>query len=331
MNRSYFKQLILTLLVALTFAGSAWILQSCMPTTVTGVEIPHEEKIVIYASLVAGQPLNNIQITRTLPPLDTFNVELSRIENAAATITVDGASFPLRLQPRVAPRTLIDSLNFSLSNQPSLYEVSGLTIQAGKTYSIQVSWNGKQATASTRVPEEPMLAAPQPSVIWRQEPFRYVVNRPRTFPATGIVPSLLAVSQIPLVARSGEAYRIETFTAQDTVSRLSTTNAITLNTTNLFGSSTPTVTVSSSVRYFVQGDSIFKPQLFRLATASTVSVMRVYAHDAALLDFITTQARNSPNASPFGNSGQNPLWNIKGDGIGLFIGQSRALQVTVRP
>jgi hypothetical protein len=102
------------------FGISAWMLQSCMPTTVTGVELNYEEKIVIYASLISGEPLKNIQITRTLPPLDTFNVERSRIENAAASISVDGTSYPLRLQARVAPTTTVDSINFNIANQASL-------------------------------------------------------------------------------------------------------------------------------------------------------------------------------------------------------------------
>lgn len=336
--RSYhhLRTLFFTLFLTVFLAGSAWLLQSCMPTTVTGVELAYEEKIVVYASLLAGEPVKNIQITRTLPPLDTFNVERSRIENAIATISVDGATFPLRLQPRVAPRTVVDSINFDLANQPSLYEAPGLTIQEGKTYSLQVSWTNPQgvvkvATATTRIPLEPVLAGQQPVVIWRPEPFRYVVNRPRTFPATGFVPSLLATAQIPLQNRNGEAYRIETFTARDTVNRLTTTNAISLGTATLLASSTPTVTVTSSVRYYLQGDSIFKPILFKHSTASTVSVVRIFAHDGALLDFIGTQARNNATGSPFGSSGQNPLWNVRGDGIGLFIGQSRPLQVTVRP
>jgi hypothetical protein len=313
------------------FGISAWMLQSCMPTTVTGVELNYEEKIVIYASLISGEPLKNIQITRTLPPLDTFNVERSRIENAAASISVDGTSYPLRLQARVAPTTTVDSINFNIANQASLYEAPGLIVQPGKSYSIQVSWNNKQASATTRIPLEPILSAPA-SVNWRPEPFRYVVPRERSFPASGIAPSMLATVIVPVMARQSEAYRIESFVARDTVSRLSTTNLISLNTTTLLGANAGMpLNIQSQTRFFLRGDTVFKPIIFALSTATTVSVVRVIAHDDALLNFIATQARNSPNASPFGNSGQNPLWNVTGQGIGLFIGQSRPLQLTVRP
>ncbi|MDW8220701.1 MAG: DUF4249 family protein [Bacteroidota bacterium] len=323
--------LVLLVLLAGIIIGNIVLLQSCAPQTVTGVVLPHDEKLVIYASLVAGEPLQNVQVTRTLPPLDTFNVERSRIDNAEVSVSVDGQTYRLRLQTRVAPRTLADSLNFDLNNQPSLYEAPELIVQPAKTYTLRVVWNGKQASAITRIPATPELATQPPKVVWRAEPFRYVVNRPRTFPATGVVPSLLATVQIPLRARAGEAYRIETITAQDTISKRSTTSSISLNTNTLLMSSTSTLTLSANVRHFLQGDSIFRPPIFTLSTASTISIVRVVAHDAALRDFISTQARNTPNTNPFGNSGQNPSWNIQGDGIGLFIGQSRPLQVVLYP
>ena len=330
--KSFLRNITITLVCVVAFFVGAWVLQSCMPTTVTGVELTYREQIVIYASLIGGEPIKNIQITRTLPPLDTFNVERSRVENAQASITVDGTSYPLRLQARVAPTTTIDSLNFNLANQPSLYEAPGLTAQVGKSYTLQVSWNGKQATATTRIPAEPTLSA-DARVVWRPEPFRYVVPRERSFPASGIAPSMLATVIVPVLARQGEAYRIESFVARDTVSRLSTTNQISVNTNTLLGGSAANMpmNIQSQTRFFLRGDSVFKPIIFALSTATTVSIIRVIAHDDALLNFITTQARNSPNGSPFGNSGQNPLWNVTGEGIGLFIGQSRALQLTVRP
>lgn len=308
----------------------AWILQSCS-TTVTGVELAHEEKIVVYGSLLAGEAVRNIQITHSVPPLDTFNVERSRIENAQGSITVDGVQYPLRLQERVIPRTLLDSVNFNVANQPSLYEAVGLTAQAGKTYSLQVSWNGKSATATTRVPEPPTLAAVA-SVNWRPEPFRYVVNRPRTFPATGIVPSMLASANVPVMARAGEAYRIDSFIARDTLTQRSTTSIIALSTNTLTGANAGAMLqLKADTRYYIAGDSIFKPAIFQLSTRSTVTTIRIIAHDTALLDFVGTQSRNNATASPFGSSGQNPLWNVKGDGVGLFIGQSRPSQITVRP
>jgi hypothetical protein len=328
---SFFKKIILALALVAVFVGAAWILQSCS-MTVTGVELTHDEKIVVYASLIAGEPVRNIQITHTLPPLDTFNVERSRVDNAQATITVDGTAYPLVLQPRVIPVTRLDSINYDQANQPSLYQAVGLTAQAGKTYTLKVSWNSKQASATTRIPEVPTLAAQVPLVTWRPEPFRYVQNRPRTFPATGIVPSMLASAQVPVVARSGEAYRIETFVARDTMTQRSTTSQITLNATNLVNASAGMpLTLKSETRFFIAGDSVFKPTIFTLSTRTTVSVITIIAHDDALLNFITTQARNSATGSPFGNSGQNPLWNVTGNGIGLFIGQSRSLPLTVRP
>jgi hypothetical protein len=328
---SFLKNITIAFALTAVFIGAAWILQSCS-MSVTGVELTHEEKIVIYGALIAGESAKNIQITRTVPPLDTFNVERSRIEDAKGSITVDGTTYPLRLQPRAIPVTRIDSINYDQANQPSLYEAVGLTVQAGKTYTLKVSWDNKEATATTRVPEPPVLAAQAPVVVWRPEPFRYVQARPRTFPASGIVPSMLATTAVPVMARSGEAYRVENFAARDTMTQRSTTNLITLNTNTLLGGSAGMpLTLTSQTRYFIAGDSIFKPLLFTLSTRTTVSIINIIAHDGALLNFIGTQARNNAGGNPLGNSGQNPLWNVTGSGIGLFIGQSRSVQVTVRP
>lgn len=330
-NFSRLRHILLACICATSIAEMAWILQSCS-MTVTGVELTHEEKIVVYASLVAGESVRNIQITRTIPPLDTFNVERSRIENAQGSITVDGVKYPLRLQERIIPRNRLDSLNFDQANQPSLYEAVGLTAQAGKTYSLEITWENKRASATTRIPESPSILTQSARMDWRPEPFRYVVNRPRTFPATGIVPSMLASANVPVMARAGEAYRIESFIANDTTTQRSTTSIISLNTNTLLGGNAGTMlTLKAETRYYVAGDSIFKPTIFRLSTASTVTTIRIVAHDGALIDFVGTQARNNATGSPFGSSGQNPLWNVKENGIGLFIGQSRPTQIVVRP
>jgi hypothetical protein len=323
------KNSIFSTLLCFVLAGFAWHLQGCS-TTVTDVELDYREQLVIYGALVDGLPVRNIQITRTLPPLDTFNVERSRITTAEGAIVVDGVSYPLRLQARVAPMTAIDSLNFNEANQPSLYEAPGLTAQAGKTYALRVRWENKEATASTRVPFPPELN--DAAVEWRPEPFRYVQPRPQTFPATGVVPSLLATAHASVRARDGEAYRIATFAAEDTVSRRSTSNIIAVGTSTLFaGAPGAALAIRSQTRFFLAGDSIFKPIIFTLATANTVSSLHIVAHDGALLRYVETQARNSPTGSPFGGSGQNPLWNVEGDGIGLFIGESKPRVARVSP
>ena len=324
-----FRRLTRGALLCVVLVFLAWRLQGCS-TTVTDVELDYREQLVIYGALVDGLPARNIQITRTLPPLDTFNVERSRITTAEGAIVVDGVSYPLRLQARAIPMTALDSLNFNEANQPSLYEAAGLTVQAGKTYVLRVRWQGKEATATTRVPLTPELA--DIAVEWRPEPFRYVQPRPQTFPATGVVPSLLATARANVLAREGEAYRIATFAAEDTVSRRSTSNIIALGTSTLFACNpVAALTLRSQTRFFLAGDSLFKPILFTLSTANTVSSAQIVAHDDALLRYVETQSRNSPTGSPFGGSGQNPLWNVEGDGIGLFIGESKPLTARVSP
>jgi Domain of unknown function (DUF4249) len=143
-----------TLLVSLIITCSALVLSSCFGTISDPVELPYDEKIVVRALLIVGESLNDIQISRTLPPLDTFSYEKVFIGNAKATLVIDGQTFQLQLQSRTTTATT--------SPYRSLYHIPNLRVQAGKTYALRVEWqspSGKSlvAEASTRTPAEPQI------------------------------------------------------------------------------------------------------------------------------------------------------------------------------
>jgi hypothetical protein len=59
--------------------------------------------------------------------------------------------------------------------------------------------------------------------------------------------------------------------------------------------------------------------------ANTKLSARVYIYDHAYLDFYSTQSLNQVSDAIFGQTGSQIKWNVKGDGIGMFIGEADTL------
>jgi predicted amino acid-binding ACT domain protein len=55
--------------------------------------------------------------------------------------------------------------------------------------------------------------------------------------------------------------------------------------------------------------------------SNTSLTARVYIFDHQFLDFYSTQNLNQVSDAIFGQTGSQVKWNIKGDGIGMFIGR----------
>jgi hypothetical protein len=50
-------------------------------------------------------------------------------------------------------------------------------------------------------------------------------------------------------------------------------------------------------------------------------IPHVYIYDHPFLDFYNTQSLNQVSDAIFGQTGSQIQWNIKGNGIGLFVGR----------
>jgi len=104
--------------------------------TVDNPDLPYEEQLVIRAVLEAGKNVDDIEITKTLPPLETFTHGKALIEDAEVIIKSDGIS---------------DTLSYNRVSQR--YYSNDLVPVSGKKYSLEVKYKNLKATAITLVPE----------------------------------------------------------------------------------------------------------------------------------------------------------------------------------
>ncbi len=311
------------------------LIYSCT-STVTDIQLTSTERIVVSGLLIADAPLRNIQISRTLPPLDTFTVDRVFIGDAKASITVDGQTIALRLQAQTPADTLA---NGKPAPRRSFYEAPGLTVQAGKTYALRVEWQGKVATAETVVPAAPIVEQSR-LTFSRTSEFTTNANVFLTGDTTkiltkngmiAVVPATTAVVTLSIRARSTEMYRVFSFIVRDSQSRDSLGGDAALGVQNAqsgASASSGTVTLRQTISLVKRFPSFILPARIYPPTASGALI--VQAADSAYYDYVVSNARANSGNNPIGAEGINPRWNVKGDGIGLFIGTSQT-RLSVRP
>jgi Domain of unknown function (DUF4249) len=319
------------------------VLHSCNATVIDGATLPAQEQIVVSGILVAGQAVRNIEITRTIPPLDTFRVSKTLINDAQVTITVDGRTIPLTLQTPTG-RVPLDSSGRPIAGfdvEASKYEAPTLIPEGGKTYTLTINWNGKRATATTLVPLPPDVRAFDP-LVWRLDSVTRIVGGMPGMgggvmppmgggmpgpPVTARIQELSTKINLTLQPRENEGYRYTRIGFRDTVRAITLPDALITNATlRLPLSIIEALPLTYSAQFQITANAPF-----RLQTANTVSVVSVEAMDAAFERYQTSANRNSATSSPLGGNGQNPIWNVSGDGIGIFVGRSLPKVVTLRP
>jgi hypothetical protein len=123
----YFNLMILTIIV---------LLSGC-EQTVENPELPYKEQLVIRAVLEAGKPVDNIEITRTLPLLESYSIDKALVKDANAVIKVGDTTY-----------TLI------FDNYSEKYKCESLIPEVGKKYFLEVKSKNITATAWTIIPEQ---------------------------------------------------------------------------------------------------------------------------------------------------------------------------------
>ncbi|MFY7999705.1 MAG: DUF4249 family protein [Candidatus Kapaibacteriota bacterium] len=359
-HKALFLRHALCLIASAVFLVNA--LSSCVQS-VTNIELPFDEKILIEGVLQAGKPLENISITKTYPPLTTrTSLSTLYLPDADVTLRVDGQSYK--------PQVRLDSLQYSTSGftvggQPqSIYYITTpkysfpqLTATAGKTYELTVQWNGKTAVGKATVPSAANLGAPTISstsitLDSVQAGGQVIGGRLTVFyrPVARVNVSLDATMQ------SGFAYRLS-FYSPDTASfnrsiggnfqffspifvySQSNWRVLPVGITEdragmtLSASVTPSQTTispsSGAPTSTVQSMSDLVTHLKKLRYFAVLT-----ATEAAYSKWDETRFLGYSYGSgfPFSGSGtQNPTWNITGDGIGIFVGaQSREIPLVVQ-
>lgn len=291
----------------------ALALSSCITTLTEPLSLSYSEKLVIRGVLQAGKPICDIAITKSLPALSDLSDSATAILDAAGTLSVNGRDYPLRLQ----------SGSIGASNSPSLYAAYSadtvLVAASGSTYTLTVQWQSKTAQAQTSVPPAPVLLSGR---LIRQElvSLTSATYIPGTQPVTTTQRDTLLAAEVDVQTLPRIAYR----TALDI--RDVRGNALTQG---YEGGLIFTANDENVSRTIVSGLLPSQTRIFS-HTMSVAYTATVYAFDKAYYDYQLTRSRGQQASNLFGGtSGENVVWNVKGDGIGLFIGVATAQRVIV--
>ncbi|MFI5202409.1 MAG: DUF4249 family protein [Candidatus Kapaibacterium sp.] len=261
---------------------------------VPATDLPYVNHIVIRGFLTAGQPIDSISISHTLPLSAQYDPNQAAIPDAQVSISVDGRSIPL--QP----------MDFGFFTDPTHD-----TVQSGKTYSIDVRWNGLHAWASTLVPNPPSLPIFQiDNLGWDTQIYRYNQYYSDTFFQFG---GTLEVGIMPVTP--DEAYAL----IYDSIADIdSSYSEATRNYGEILYNLYPASEVNSAGFLPIFQFESFDPRDSNYFVSAIVE-----SFDGAYYDFSKTYNRYGNNSDPFGTGGANPKWNVSGDGIGIFIGEAQ--------
>jgi hypothetical protein len=275
----------------------------CISEVTNPGALPFEEKIVIRGLLIAGEPVQNIQISRTIPILNDLSDSAFAVRDAQATIAANGREYPLTLQQGAD----VDS-----TRQRSLYEAKNLLVQEGQQYTITVQWNGKTATANTTVPTKPVLASATLFTVVRPLVTTGTITPGQPPQLRTIADTLFAAdTRIRSRAAYNAAYNAGLFLADKNGQPQS----------SIFIGETLLITPSTADSSFSLVSGRLPSQYKTLLADSTiVPFVRVFAYDEPYYRYVLTRDRARQAASPLGGAGENVLWNVEGDGIGVFIG-----------
>jgi hypothetical protein len=274
------------------------LFSSCGDNFVDNPEFLYEEKLVINGFLSAGDTVRNIEIVR----LQAFSKDSTiAIADAKAVLTVDGSSYPLRLQ------TLHPKRNNSDLRVHTYYEAPGLVAQAGKRYTLTVEWKGKKAMVTTTVPN-PII--PDSVSIYQDSAKTFLIVETFVKPRPNEVYIL------------DQTYRYWTSTPYSVGDSLEFSGGtfskpIRLEADEALGSRSKMLT---SYLWTASYQERFRKIYTNLEKYNALAVL--YALDNAYWDYYYTGIY-SPSGSIGSLSppeGKNIKWNVTGDGVGLLIG-----------
>lgn len=265
------KKILLSLLVIIT-------LTSC-EQTVTNVELPFKEQLVIKCIMDSGDLVDSVLITRTLPPLEIYDPNKALVKDAKVVIS-DGTN------------------NFELSFANGYYNSSNLIAEFGKTYTLTVEWKGKKATATTFVPNPVEISKIEYEINKKTDTWSewFEIN---------IFSMIKPVKNV--VFNSGYVMYDQGFNSYNfyNISREIDVNSAGFCKVSFFNGYFGELMDTNKVKQF------FKDYVYVLCS-----------YDAQFYPYFITRYNGQSGDEIFGGSSNNIQWNIKGDGIGLFLGRS---------
>lgn len=244
---------------------------SCESLEDVNQPIPYKEEFVTRGVLKAGKIFEGVSFTKTLPLYIEYKIELAELKNVIAYIKVDGI--------KVIP------LNYIANG---IYKPkTSLIPEAGKTYELFASWNGRDVYAKTLVPYEPEIREVKFSSIGNEENFM-----------TGKV-----------TIRPGEIYGTSVALYDNGVTEWESDNVHSLT------------TAASGGLELIRTPKIPK-DYYNSPSYRSILTMHIFAFDEQYFEYFKTQNANEPIKNAFSQGGGSIIWNVKGNGIGMFIGMS---------
>lgn len=126
--------------------------------------VAYIQQIAVQGYLFANHPIDSIIVDRSLPVDLYYNRDSAGISDAQVTITVDGITYPL--SARTTP-----SGCYYLPDTTML-------VRSGKTYYLQIQYNGQTVTAQTTVPDSIKITKRLPDTLQYPQDTINIINYP---------------------------------------------------------------------------------------------------------------------------------------------------------
>ena len=284
---------------------SMLFLSGCEQTVAVG-ELPFEEKIMVEGILKADSIIE-IVFSKTVPVLDTQNIYTidtlsNRITTLQGTISIDGISYPL-IHMNNGRYRIFDAQQQSIKGK------------IGSIYLLNASWNNKIIYAQTQIP-----IAKKPTILG----INIDTTRSSVYGYQDYIRVFISLSYQP-EDQEAIVHTINTISPFDNsiYNEIDTVNYKEFNYPQYFP---PYYFTKKEIPHI----SSFFTWLY-VPTGITISeALSMYAdskiitkhYDKAMKEYIDTQYFGDNLGGIFGGGGTGIHWNIKGQGLGLFIGYS---------
>lgn len=260
------------------------VLGGCEETlTDSDVDLPYVEEIFVQGRMTVGEPVEELLITRTLPPLESWTPEKAAIPDAVGFIRVDGTEHPLRYTGK------------------GRYTVDDMIPEAGKTYELVVRWKDYEVTAITSAPAPGSIDSIVAEDYYQDycgDGWNSVQIVAQITPHTPAA-YRIGYEQYMTYDRDTEVYRWFTYDVE-TSADTSQDGKLRMDIISLCEPDDPGID---------------------FGTDSLAVVLHTY--DEKFYTFFKTYWEGSDDDNPFANPGsEQPEWNVTGDGFGHFFARS---------
>ena len=255
--------------------------------TDTKIVLPHNEELVLQSLMEAGKPVETILVMRTLPPLQIWSLAEAIVPDAMGTIRSGEQTWSLKY------------------TDSGLYTVEGFIPEPGKSYQIEVQWKNLSVTATTTIPEPPVID----SIVVERRPgscfFDPDVPDTATFVTAFPHPEPNVVYRAASYGRSNFDDALYLLQPSYDVYRGSEADS-----TGKLGIQTL--------------ERCYGPEPGNLDTI----LVHVIGYEPAFYDYYNTKDNGSDDG-PFGGDPTAIKWNVSGDGFGFFFGYALARQQVI--